>query len=120
MPLTPHNFFKCDLLTEKGEPDCDVNFYYDSGGPNRPPPNWPDGIKVALTKVVAVTHPLTGHTKFFCSDGHAIEAIKRGQHIPPIPQELPRLTPSATDADVKEVARQAKAVEGIKVVGKAQ
>lgn len=101
MPLKNQNHFHCDL------PECDVEFSYDPGGPNKPPPNWPDGIRARLAKVVAVTYPLTAYTTFYCGDVHAVEAIGRGLHMPPLPK--PDLTASATDADVKNAAR-AKAI----------
>lgn len=97
MPLTQENHFVCGLKKiDSDEPDCSVDFYYDPGGPGRPQPSWPEGVRAALTKVVAVSYPLTGYTTFFCCDAHAILAIERGQHMPPLPAKIT----AATQADM--------------------
>ena len=106
MPLLDEKHFRCDLKKPDGSPDCDVEFWYDPGGPNRPPPVWDAGTQARLNKVVAVVHPLIAFTTFWCSDEHAIEAIKRGQHLPPLPSKIA----PATDADL------ARAKSGMKVV----
>jgi hypothetical protein len=105
--LKTENHFVCELKKPvSGEPDCTVDFYYDPGSQGKPP-QWPAGIQVALSKIVAVTHPLTGHTTFYCCDEHAIEAIGMGQHLPPVP---PKIAP-ATEADMNAAKRGMKAVE---------
>lgn len=110
MTLTVENHFICGLKTPEGKPDCKVDFYYDPGGPGKPPPDWNDGVRTALTKVVAITMPLTGFTTFFCCDEHAIEAIKRGQHLPELP---PKIT-GATEADLNRAKAGMKVVDGMK------
>jgi hypothetical protein len=101
MPLTTENHFVC------GFPGCKVDFYYAAGIQGQPAPNWPDSIRVALNKVVAVTHPLTGYSTFYCCDEHAIEAIGQGIHLPPLP---PKVAP-ATEAELKAAQR------GMSIVG---
>ena len=113
MPLTPQNHFQCDLKKPDGSPDCDVAFSYDPGRQGVPPPVWEPSIQVALSKIIATTHSLTGFVTMWCCDEHAAEGIKRGQHMPPAPSKL---TASASDADLKRVAAQAAQTSGMKVV----
>jgi len=109
MPLTTENHFVCGLKKPNGDPDCNVDFYYNPGSQGKPP-EWAPAVQVALNKIVALTHPLTNFTTFFCSDEHAILAIERGQHLPPMP---PKVQP-ATEADVTAAKRGLKVVEGMR------
>jgi hypothetical protein len=108
VPLTTENHFVCGFKEPNGEP-CKVDFYYDPGAKDRTP-QWPPAIQVALTKAIAVTMPLTGHTTFYCCDEHAIEAIGMGQHLPSMP---PKITP-ATEADMNAAKRGMKAVQDMR------
>jgi hypothetical protein len=103
MPLTQANHFVCNF------PDCKVDFYYDPGSQGKPP-EWPEGVRAALSKVVAVTYPLTGYSTFYCCDEHAIEAIGQGIHLPPLP---PKIAP-ATEADLSAAKRGMKVVNGMR------
>ena len=114
MPLKNENHFVCDLKKADGTPDCNVDFHYNPGGPNMPAPAWEPGVQAALSKVLAITYPLTGYTTFFCCDDHAIEAIKRGQHLPALP---PKVAP-ATEADMAAAKRGMKVVDGMKAGAK--
>ena len=102
-PLTTENHFVCGLK------DCKVDFYYDPGAQGRPP-NWPPAIQVALTKVLAITMPLTGHTSFYCCKEHAIAALESDQYLP----ELPPKVAGATEADMEAAKRGMKVVQGMK------
>lgn len=110
--LKAHNRFTCDLKDGNGNPACDVDFYYDPGAQNQPP-QWDEATRTRLSRIVAVVSPLTNYTTFYCSDLHAVEAIGKGQHLPPLPSAL---TTHATDADVKKVAAAAAKTSGMKVV----
>jgi hypothetical protein len=110
MALKNENHFVCDLKKSDGTADCDKEFYYDPGRQNAPPPAWEPGVQAALNKIVAVSHPITQYVTFYCCDDHAIEAIKRGQHLPPLP---PKIKPASV-ADMKNAARGNKQVEEMK------
>lgn len=117
MPLENENYFHCDLKDKNGKPICDVAFHYDPNAgkqtaPNlQPRPQWPEGIRVALSKVIAVVYPLTSYTTFYCCDDHAKQGIDNGCHMPPLPKGPgPVLTPTATDADVRTAAHAAQTV----------
>lgn len=102
LPLTNKvtNKFQCDL------PGCEATFDYN---PNpQPPEQWPAGIHARLTKVVVVTHALTNQPKFFCSDEHATEGIKRLIHLPALVHE------AGTDAEVKAAVAGSNAVAQMK------
>jgi hypothetical protein len=114
MPLSNENRFKCDLKNEAGESKCPSEFTYFPGVAGQPLPQWPEAIRSRLERVVAITHPLTGYTTFYCCDAHAKEAIENNQHLPPM---APKIT-GATEADMNNAARAAKVVNGMKVVGK--
>jgi hypothetical protein len=111
MPLTSENHFICGLKKPDGTPDCKVEFYYNPGGPNQPPPEWPPAILAALTKIVAIVSPLAqSFTTFYCCDDHAIEGIKRGQHLPSLPPKVQ----AATEADMNAAKRGMAAVAEMK------
>jgi hypothetical protein len=112
MPLLGENHFKCDFKDVNGP--CDVDFYYDPGRQGAPPPVWDAGTQARLNKIVAVVYPLTNHTTFYCCDEHAIQAIKTGQHLPPLPQKI---AAEGSDAAVKAAAAGARAVAQMKSPG---
>ena len=126
MPLSAKitNTFRCDLKKPDGSPDCNVEFDYN---PNPTPvEQWPPAVQIALMKVVQITHPLTVNgnqqtmtppnpPRLYCCDEHAIEGIKRLQHLPALP---PKIQPSATDADVKAAVAGDKAVRQMKSAAK--
>jgi hypothetical protein len=113
MPLTTENHFICSLKKPTGEPDCNVDFYYDPGSQGKPP-QWTPAVQIALNKVVAVTMPITGFTTFYCCDEHAILAIERAQHLPPMPAKVA----PATEADLNAAKRGMKVVDGMKAAAK--
>ena len=115
MTLTAENHFFCDLKKPDGSRDCEVDFYYE--GPKQNPlggppvmPVWSPGIQAAINKRVAVTHPQTGFTTFYCCDEHAMEGINRGQHLPPLPPKVL----GATEADLKRAQSGMKVVDGMR------
>jgi hypothetical protein len=110
MGLKSVNHFVCDLKNPDGTPDCDVEFYYNPGVQNAPPPAWEPGVQAALNKIVAVSHPITQYVTFYCCEDHAILAVQRGQHLPPLP---PKIRP-ATEADAARAGRGMKAVDGMR------
>lgn len=118
MTLIMENHFTCDLKKANGERDCEVEFNYDMGGPAPAPglppraPDWPPAVLARVTKIVAVVHPLTQFTSFYCCDEHASLAIDRGQHLPPMPS---RITP-ATDGDLENAKRAMTVVNGMRAV----
>jgi hypothetical protein len=115
-PLTTENHFVCQLQKPDGEPDCNVDFYYEPGKPpampGMPPqaPNWPAAVQIALNKAVATTHLVSGHTAFWCCDEHARMGIERGQHLPPMPKKVA----PATEADLNAAKRGMKVVENMR------
>jgi hypothetical protein len=110
MPLKNENHFSCDLKKPNGDPDCNVDFYYDPGGPGKPVPQWDPGIQNALNKAIAITHPLTQFTTFWCCDEHAQEGIARGQHLPPLPSKVQ----GATEADMNNAKRGMSIVDKLR------
>ena len=104
MPLLTKNHFTCQL------PGCDVEFYFDPGRQGAPPPVWEPGIQARLNKVVAITYSLTGYTTFWCCDEHAIEGIKAGQHLPPLPAKVA----PATEAEMNAAKRGMKIVDDMR------
>ena len=120
MPLQQKvtNTFRCDLKKPDGTPDCDVEFDYNANP--QPPEVWPAGVQIALMKIAQVAHPMTvggqpgtipNPPKLYCCDEHAIEGIKRKQHLPALP---PKIVPASTDAEVRAAASGAKAVAQMK------
>ena len=118
--FTNERRFRCDLKKPDGSPDCNVDFYYeDSKPPAMPgmPPQTPifePGIQAALTKIVAITYSFTGYATGYCCEEHAIEAIKRGQHMPPIPSKIT----GATEADMNRAKGGMKVVDGMRAGAK--
>ena len=105
MPLTNKitNRFKCDL------PECEQGFEYNPQP--QPPETWPPRIQIALTGIVAITHCMSQHVKFFCCKEHAIKGFEQDLHLPPMP---PKIVAASTDAEVKAAAAGAKAVTEMK------
>lgn len=106
MSLKDEKHFSCDLKTPDGEPDCKVDYSWDPGAPGRPIVQMDPGVQAALAKAVAITYLLSlpgqpQYVTFYCCDEHAIEAIKRGQHLPPLPKKIQ----GATEAEMKAAER---------------
>jgi len=97
------NHFACDA------PGCAIEFDYNPSP--QAPEVWPAGVQVALQKVVAVVHPISNFTRFFCCKEHAIEAIQNDLHLPPLP---PKVVPATTEAEVKAAAAGSRAVAEMK------
>jgi hypothetical protein len=115
MPLKNENRFTCDLKPTPVEKGCDVDFYYDPGSPGAPgmpprQPAWDVGTASALNRIVCITLPISGFTTFYCCKEHAIMALDRDQHLPPVPPKIA----GATEADLNAAKRGMKVVENMK------